>query len=56
MLEGRGVVKRSVPRGRLNAIAEAAVKQGHVLAVLALGSSGLEQERIDQYSDLDVAG
>lgn len=40
--------------GRLDALAEAAVKEGHVLAVLALGSAGLERERIDQYSDLDV--
>jgi len=39
---------------RLDAIAAAAVKQGHVLAVLALGSSGLERDRIDKYSDLDV--
>jgi lincosamide nucleotidyltransferase B/F len=48
------VLSKEALLGRLDAIAEAALKQGHVLAVLALGSSGMEQERIDRYSDLDV--
>jgi lincosamide nucleotidyltransferase B/F len=48
------VLSKEALLGRLDAIAEAAIKRGHVLAVLALGSSGLERERIDRYSDLDV--
>lgn len=39
---------------RLDEITQAAVKTGQAQAVLALGSIGLEMDRIDQYSDLDV--
>jgi hypothetical protein len=39
---------------RLDRIAESAAQSGHVLAVLGLGSTGVAQERMDKYSDLDV--
>lgn len=39
---------------RLQGIAQAAARSGHALAVLGLGSAGLEYERLDEYSDLDV--
>lgn len=38
---------------RLDAIAQAAAKTGQSLALLGLGSVGLEQDRLDVYSDLD---
>ncbi len=38
---------------RLNQIAESLSNTEHALALLALGSVGVEQERIDEYSDLD---
>lgn len=39
---------------RLEGIAESAVRVGHVLAVLGLGSAGMDRDRMDEYSDLDV--
>src|SRR6478672_3603069 len=39
---------------RLDCIAAAASRSGHVLAVLGLGSAGVERDRMDRYSDLDV--
>jgi hypothetical protein len=39
--------------GRLDAIGRAVRDSGHGLALLALGSVGLEQDRLDAYSDLD---
>lgn len=47
---------RSVPErliGRLNAIAKSLRESERALALLALGSSGLERHRLDAYSDLD---
>ena len=38
---------------RLDEIAASLDRSGHGLALLALGSVGLELERLDQYSDLD---
>lgn len=38
---------------RMNEIAKHVSINDHVLAVLALGSIGVEQERLDDYSDLD---
>lgn len=38
----------------LDDITGAAVDTGHIIAVLALGSSGAELDRMDEYSDLDV--
>jgi lincosamide nucleotidyltransferase len=39
---------------RLDDIARSAAETGHVRAVLALGSSGVEPGRMDEYSDLDI--
>lgn len=39
---------------RLDEITRSAIRTGHARAVLALGSIGLEMDRIDEYSDLDV--
>ncbi|NWF67869.1 MAG: hypothetical protein HXY40_02170 [Chloroflexi bacterium] len=38
---------------RLDAIGQALARSGHGLALLALGSVGVEQARLDAYSDLD---
>ncbi len=38
---------------RLQAIARAIEQDGHALALIGLGSAGLEQERLDAFSDLD---
>lgn len=38
---------------RLDAIGASLAHTGHGLALIALGSVGLERERLDQYSDLD---
>lgn len=38
---------------RLDAIGDALRDSGHALALLALGSVGLERHRLDRYSDLD---
>jgi hypothetical protein len=38
---------------RLDAIGQSLKESGHGLALLALGSVGIEQERLDAYSDLD---
>ena len=38
---------------RLNAIGQAVANSSHGLAVIGLGSVGIELSRIDQYSDLD---
>ncbi len=38
---------------RLDAIGQALAATGHALALLGLGSVGLERERLDAYSDLD---
>lgn len=38
---------------RLDAIGESLARSGHALALLGLGSVGLETARIDAYSDLD---
>lgn len=38
---------------RLDAIAQALARLGPGLALIALGSSGAEQQRLDRYSDLD---
>ncbi len=38
---------------RLDAIGQALAASGHGLALLGLGSVGLERERLDQWSDLD---
>ncbi len=38
---------------RLDAIAHSLQTSGHGLALLALGSVGLERDRLDEYSDLD---
>jgi len=38
---------------RLDAIGQALAESGHALALMGLGSVGLELERIDAYSDLD---
>lgn len=39
---------------RLDGVAQSAAQSGHVLAVLGLGSAGVEHDRMDAYSDLDV--
>ena len=39
---------------RLDEIVRSAIASEHALAVLALGSSGRELDRVDQYSDLDL--
>lgn len=39
---------------RLDEIVQSAIASGHALAVLALGSSGRELDRVDEYSDLDL--
>lgn len=38
---------------RLDAIGRSLAESGHGLALLGLGSVGLERERLDEYSDLD---
>ncbi len=38
---------------RLDAIAQSLEKEDHTLALIALGSVGTEQDRVDEYSDLD---
>lgn len=38
---------------RLDAIARSLERSGHALALIGLGSAGLEQERLDAFSDLD---
>jgi len=38
---------------RLNAIGHALEKSGHALALIGLGSVGIETDRLDSYSDLD---
>lgn len=38
---------------RLDAIGASLARSGHALALLGLGSVGVEQERLDAYSDLD---
>jgi hypothetical protein len=38
---------------RLDEIGKSLEKSGHALALIGLGSVGLELERLDQYSDLD---
>ena len=38
---------------RLDEIGHSLEKSGHALALLGLGSVGLELDRIDAYSDLD---
>jgi hypothetical protein len=38
---------------RLDAIGQSLAKTGHALALLGLGSVGLELDRLDDYSDLD---
>ncbi len=39
--------------GRLNDIGEALAKRSSALALIALGSVGIQRDRLDQYSDLD---
>lgn len=38
---------------RLAAIGESLARDGHALALIGLGSVGIERERLDEYSDLD---
>jgi lincosamide nucleotidyltransferase len=38
---------------RLNEIGHSLEKSGHALALIGLGSVGLELDRLDSYSDLD---
>lgn len=38
---------------RLDDIGVALLRSGHALALIGLGSAGLERHRLDQYSDLD---
>jgi|GEM_PF-2573849 len=38
---------------RLDAIAASLAASGHALGLIALGSSGAEQSRLDAYSNLD---
>lgn len=38
---------------RLDAIGHSLEKSGHALALIGLGSAGVETERLDSYSDLD---
>lgn len=38
---------------RLNAIGQSLANSGHALALIGLGSVGLETDRLDDYSDLD---
>lgn len=45
--------KIAILKKRLDEIGASLEKSEHGLALLALGSCGLEQERMDQYSDLD---
>lgn len=45
--------RAAVLLARLDAIGQALAQSGHALALLGLGSVGLELERIDAYSDLD---
>jgi hypothetical protein len=45
--------KRELLLTRLNAIAASLEKSGHALALIGLGSAGLETDRLDEFSDLD---
>ena len=45
--------KRDLLLGRLDAIAASLERSGHALALIGLGSGGLETDRLDEYSDLD---
>jgi len=38
---------------RLEAIGQSLKESGHALALIGVGSAGLEQDRLDEYSDLD---
>lgn len=38
---------------RLDAIGQSLARSGHALALIGLGSVGLEQQRLDEWSDLD---
>jgi len=44
---------RELLLGRLNAIASSVERNADALALLALGSAGVETDRPDGYSDLD---
>ena len=52
-MEGRARVSKTNLLQRLDAIGHALQAGGTALALLALGSVGLEQDRLDAYSDLD---
>jgi lincosamide nucleotidyltransferase len=45
--------KRKLLQERLNAIGASLARTGNGLALIGLGSGGLELDRLDQYSDLD---
>jgi hypothetical protein len=47
------VSKKELLLTRLQEIANSIEKSGHALALIALGSVGLDTERMDDYSDLD---
>ena len=51
----RGLVAkaREILLTRLGEIGQALEKSGHALALIGLGSAGLERERLDEFSDLD---
>jgi hypothetical protein len=52
-MEGRAPMSKTDPLQRLDAIGQSLQRTGTALALLALGSVGLEQDRLDAYSDLD---
>lgn len=45
--------KKQILVARLNEIGHSLEKAGHALALIGLGSVGIELERLDEYSDLD---
>ena len=53
-MSGAGKSARACLLQRLDEIVQSAIASGHALAVLALGSSGRELDRVDEYSDLDL--
>jgi hypothetical protein len=47
------IATKEEPLNRLNQIGQSLAATGHGLAVIGLGSVGIELERLDDYSDLD---
>jgi len=52
-VQGEQVSKKDLLLARLLEIAHSVEHSGHGLALIALGSAGLELDRLDEYSDLD---